>query len=129
MLQLVRTPLGATAPPSAAGAAAAPPAPLSPSQNGAAAAAPGAAQQQPARAGAGAGAGAAAAAAAGGGPGAGAPAAAREWGEFLHAPGKVFTDFDRIRSEIAAETERVAGPGKAVSDKPIRLKICSPSVL
>ena len=59
-------------------------------------------------------------------PPAGQPA---EWGEFLHAPGKVFTDFDRVRREIAAETERVSGAGQNVSDKPIRLKICSPHVL
>ncbi len=52
-----------------------------------------------------------------------------EWGEFLHAPGRVFTDFGRIRSEIQSETERVSGGGKNISDKPIRLKIFSPNVL
>jgi dynamin 1-like protein len=52
-----------------------------------------------------------------------------EWGEFLHAPGKVFTDFERIRAEISAETERVSGGNKNISDKPIRLKIFSPHVL
>ncbi|CAD7704395.1 unnamed protein product [Ostreobium quekettii] len=52
-----------------------------------------------------------------------------EWGEFLHAKGKKFYDFERIRDEIAAETDRVVGENKAVSDKPIRLKICSPDVL
>ena len=52
-----------------------------------------------------------------------------EWGEFLHAKGKKFYDFDRIREEIAAETDRVVGPSKDVSEKPIRLKICSPNVL
>ena len=52
-----------------------------------------------------------------------------EWGEFLHMPGKVFTDFERIREEILAETERVVGGNKNVSDKPIRLKIFSPHVL
>ena len=52
-----------------------------------------------------------------------------EWGEFLHAKGKKFYDFERIREEIAAETDRVVGPSKDVSEKPIRLKICSPNVL
>lgn len=52
-----------------------------------------------------------------------------EWGEFLHAPGKLFYDFDKIRQEILNETERVTGANKNVSDKPIRLKICSPKVL
>jgi hypothetical protein len=52
-----------------------------------------------------------------------------EWGEFLHMPGKVYVDFDRIREEILAETERVVGGNKNVSDKPIRLKIFSPRVL
>ena len=28
-----------------------------------------------------------------------------EWGEFLHLPGKRFTDFAEIRREIEAETE------------------------
>lgn len=53
----------------------------------------------------------------------------KEWGEFLHAPGKVFYDFDRIRAEIASETDRVSGGNKNISDKPIRLKIFSPNVL
>eukprot|EP00878_Enallax_costatus_P013508 GHUV01014123.1.p1 GENE.GHUV01014123.1~~GHUV01014123.1.p1 ORF type:complete len:883 (+),score=283.34 GHUV01014123.1:471-3119(+) len=52
-----------------------------------------------------------------------------EWGEFLHAPGKVFYDFDRIRAEIQSETDRVSGGNKNISDKPIRLKIFSPNVL
>ncbi|KAI8472465.1 MAG: the Dynamin A Gtpase domain complexed with Gdp, determined As myosin fusion [Monoraphidium minutum] len=64
--------------------------------------------------------------AAGGG---GAARQPREWGEFLHAPGKIFTDFERIRQEIQSETERVSGGNKNISDKPIRLKICSPNVL
>ncbi|XP_060216198.1 dynamin-related protein 3A-like isoform X1 [Lycium barbarum] len=52
-----------------------------------------------------------------------------EWGEFLHLPGKRFFDFNEIRSEIQAETEREAGVNKGVSDKQIRLKIFSPNVL
>ncbi|KAH0768332.1 hypothetical protein KY290_004504 [Solanum tuberosum] len=52
-----------------------------------------------------------------------------EWGEFLHLPGKRFFDFNEIRWEIQAETEREAGGNKGVSDKQIRLKIFSPNVL
>lgn len=52
-----------------------------------------------------------------------------EWGEFLHTPGKRFTDFSLIRKEILAETERELGSNKGISDKQIRLKIFSPSVL
>jgi dynamin 1-like protein len=52
-----------------------------------------------------------------------------EWGEFLHAPGKVFYEFNRIRAEIQSETDRVSGGHKNISDKPIRLKIFSPHVL
>ncbi|XP_058081855.1 dynamin-related protein 3A isoform X2 [Magnolia sinica] len=52
-----------------------------------------------------------------------------EWGEFLHLPGKKFFDFAAIRREIQAETEREAGGNKAVSDKQIRLKVFSPTVL
>ncbi|KAI3448223.1 hypothetical protein Pfo_004888 [Paulownia fortunei] len=52
-----------------------------------------------------------------------------EWGEFLHLPGKKFFDFNEIRREIQAETEREAGGNKGVSDKQIRLKIFSPNVL
>jgi hypothetical protein len=33
------------------------------------------------------------------------------------------------RQEIQSETDRVSGANKNVSDKPIRLKICSPNVL
>ncbi|KAK4424295.1 Dynamin-related protein 3A [Sesamum alatum] len=52
-----------------------------------------------------------------------------EWGEFLHLPGKRFFDFNEIRREIQAETDREAGGNKGVSDKQIRLKIFSPNVL
>ncbi|KAI4296450.1 hypothetical protein L6164_036406 [Bauhinia variegata] len=52
-----------------------------------------------------------------------------EYGEFLHLPGKRFYDFSEIRREIQAETDREAGGNKGVSDKQIRLKIFSPSVL
>ncbi|XP_074275799.1 dynamin-related protein 3A-like isoform X2 [Silene latifolia] len=52
-----------------------------------------------------------------------------EWGEFLHLPGKQFFDFNDIRREIQAETDREAGENKGVIDKPIRLQIFSPNVL
>ena len=52
-----------------------------------------------------------------------------EWGEFLHMPGKRFEDFDDIRKEIDAETERMLGSTKRVSADPIRLAIYSPHVV
>ncbi|KAI3827903.1 hypothetical protein L1987_01992 [Smallanthus sonchifolius] len=52
-----------------------------------------------------------------------------EYGEFLHVPGKRFYDFNEIRREIQAETDREAGGNKGVSDKQICLKIFSPNVL
>jgi|MDSW01.1.fsa_nt_gb dynamin 1-like protein len=52
-----------------------------------------------------------------------------EWGEFLHRPGEIFTDFEAVREEIEAETNRGVGTNKGVSEKQIRLKICSPHVL
>ncbi|XP_076897259.1 dynamin-related protein 3B-like [Bidens hawaiensis] len=52
-----------------------------------------------------------------------------EYGEFLHKPEKKFYDFNEIRREIQAETDKEAGGNKGVSDKQIRLKIFSPNVL
>ncbi|XP_057429210.1 dynamin-related protein 3A-like [Lotus japonicus] len=52
-----------------------------------------------------------------------------EYGEFLHLPGRKFFDFSDICREIQAETDREAGGNKGVSDKQIRLKIFSPTVL
>jgi dynamin 1-like protein len=52
-----------------------------------------------------------------------------EYGEFLHKPGRKFTDFEEIRTEIDADTERIAGDNKGISDVPINLKITSPHVL
>ncbi|CAN8270770.1 unnamed protein product [Cochlearia groenlandica] len=52
-----------------------------------------------------------------------------EWGEFLHLPNKRIHDFSEIRREIEAETNRLAGDNKGVSDNQIRLKIYSPNVL
>ncbi|XP_051911148.1 dynamin-1-like protein isoform X2 [Hippocampus zosterae] len=52
-----------------------------------------------------------------------------EWGKFLHTKNKIYTDFDEIRQEIEAETERVSGNNKGISDEPIHLKIYSPHVV
>ncbi|KAG7636178.1 unnamed protein product [Arabidopsis thaliana] len=53
-----------------------------------------------------------------------------EWGEFLHHdPVRRIYDFSEIRREIEAETNRVSGENKGVSDIPIGLKIFSPNVL
>ncbi|EAY20860.1 Dynamin central region family protein [Trichomonas vaginalis G3] len=52
-----------------------------------------------------------------------------EWGEFLHNPGKKYTNFDEIMKEIEDETDRVCGTNKGVTDQPINLKIYSPTVL
>ncbi|XP_034252441.1 dynamin-1-like protein isoform X2 [Thrips palmi] len=52
-----------------------------------------------------------------------------EWGRFLHNKNKVFRDFDEIRQEIEAETERLAGSNKGICPEPISLKIFSTSVV
>lgn len=49
-----------------------------------------------------------------------------EFGEFLHAKGKIFNDFDEIRREIEAETDRMTGSNKGISSVPINLRINSP---
>lgn len=48
---------------------------------------------------------------------------------FNHNTKKTFTDYNLIRDEIEAETERLAGSNKNVCNKPINLKICSNSLL
>jgi dynamin 1-like protein len=52
-----------------------------------------------------------------------------EWGEFIHQPGKRYTDFSYIREEIKRDTDRLTGRAKGVSSTPIHLKIYSPRVL
>jgi len=52
-----------------------------------------------------------------------------EWGEFLHLPGKKFYNFNEIREEIEAETERTTGNNAGLSPVPINLRIYSPHVL
>ncbi|XP_037038047.1 dynamin-1-like protein [Bradysia coprophila] len=52
-----------------------------------------------------------------------------EWGNFLHAKNKTFTDFDEIRLEIERETDRMAGSNKGICPEPINLKIYSTHVV
>ncbi|XP_018419545.1 PREDICTED: dynamin-1 isoform X6 [Nanorana parkeri] len=52
-----------------------------------------------------------------------------EHGEFLHCKGKKFTDFEEIRLEIEAETDRITGTNKGISPVPINLRVYSPNVL
>lgn len=52
-----------------------------------------------------------------------------EYGEFLHQKGKKLTSFDDIRQEIEAETDRVTGSNKGISNIPINLRVYSPHVL
>lgn len=52
-----------------------------------------------------------------------------EWGRFLHNKNKVYRDFDEIRQEIEAETDRLAGSNKGICPEPINLKIFSTSVV
>ncbi|XP_030052892.1 dynamin-2 isoform X4 [Microcaecilia unicolor] len=52
-----------------------------------------------------------------------------EYAEFLHCKSKKFTDFDEVRHEIEAETDRVTGTNKGISPVPINLRVYSPHVL
>lgn len=52
-----------------------------------------------------------------------------EYAEFLHCKSKKFTDFDEVRQEIEAETDRVTGNNKGISPIPINLRVYSPHVL
>ncbi|XP_011312506.1 dynamin-1-like protein [Fopius arisanus] len=52
-----------------------------------------------------------------------------EWGVFLHAKNRIFKNFDDIRREIEAETDRMAGGNKGICPEPINLKIYSATVV
>ncbi|XP_017774818.1 PREDICTED: dynamin isoform X2 [Nicrophorus vespilloides] len=52
-----------------------------------------------------------------------------EWAEFLHCKGRKFVDFNEVRGEIEAETDRVTGSNKGISNIPINLRVYSPNVL
>ncbi|XP_068174539.1 dynamin 3a isoform X2 [Antennarius striatus] len=54
---------------------------------------------------------------------------AGEYGEFFHCSRKKFKDFNEIRKEIEAETQRLTGSNKCISPVPINLRIHSPHVL
>ena len=49
-----------------------------------------------------------------------------EYAEFLHCKGKKFTDFEQVRLEIEAETDRMTGHNKGISNVPINLRVHSP---
>lgn len=53
-------------------------------------------------------------------------ASGAEYAEFLHCKGKKFTDFEEVRLEIEAETDRVTGTNKGISPVPINLRVYSP---
>lgn len=53
----------------------------------------------------------------------------QEYGEFAHARGTIFTDFDKLCKEIEDETDRCTGTNKGISPVPINLRIFSPHVL
>lgn len=50
-----------------------------------------------------------------------------EYAEFLHCKGKKFVDFNEVRLEIEAETDRVTGSNKGISNIPINLRVYSPN--
>ena len=50
-----------------------------------------------------------------------------EFAEFLHCKGKKFTDFEEVRKEIVAETDRETGSNKGISSLPINLRVFSPN--
>lgn len=49
-----------------------------------------------------------------------------EYAEFLHCKGRKFVDFDEVRQEIEAETDRITGSNKGISPIPINLRVYSP---
>ncbi|KAL1508860.1 hypothetical protein ABEB36_003686 [Hypothenemus hampei] len=52
-----------------------------------------------------------------------------EYAEFLHKPGRKYSDFNEVRIEIVADTDRVTGKNKGISSLPINLRVYSPNVL
>ncbi len=53
----------------------------------------------------------------------------KDYAIFSHKPEVIFENFDDVRAEIEADTDRVAGKKKGVSPQPIILKIFSKNVL
>jgi len=52
-----------------------------------------------------------------------------EYAEFLHQRNKYYTNFEEVRTEIEAETDRATGSNKGISSAPINLRVYSPHVL
>ena len=52
-----------------------------------------------------------------------------EWGTFLHTKNRIYKDYNEIRREIEAETDRMAGANKGICPDPVNLKIFSASVV
>lgn len=52
-----------------------------------------------------------------------------DFGEFQHAKGRKWTNFEHIKQEIERETARCTGSNKAISPQPIYLRIYSQHVL
>lgn len=52
-----------------------------------------------------------------------------EYADFLHQPGRKYTDWAAVRKEVSDETDRVTGKTKAISPIPIHLSIYSPNVV
>lgn len=50
-----------------------------------------------------------------------------EYAEFLHCKDRKFVDFDEVRLEIEAETDRLTGSNKGISPIPINLRVYSPN--
>jgi hypothetical protein len=59
----------------------------------------------------------------------GTPTTSDDWAEFAHLPGQSFSDFDEVRRQIEAETDRLAGTNKGISSEPIYLKVFSRNVV
>lgn len=53
------------------------------------------------------------------------PRPKKDWAEFSHLPGEIFTDFLEVRNIIEEETNKVAGINKGISNDPILLRIYS----
>lgn len=53
----------------------------------------------------------------------------REYAIFGHKPEIIYEDFDEVREEITADTDRIAGSNKGISSMPIILKVYSSEVL
>ncbi|KAG1658613.1 Dynamin-1-like protein [Nymphon striatum] len=52
-----------------------------------------------------------------------------DWAKFLHTKAKIYKDFDEVRKEIEAETDRMSGSNKGICPDPINLKIYSDKVV